>query len=118
MTASVSRLAGQPTRLGRLCWLPAGGYGDGLDDQAWAPVLRVSEQVLPQALEGLRAAGASAYAAWVRPPLHGPQDHVRKPGSYQLCAGASAYSRAGATLLAVTPRLAREAARRRDGAWR
>jgi len=118
MTASVSRPAGQPTRLGRLWRLPAGGYGNGLDDQARAPTLRVSEQVVPQVLDGPRAAGASAYAACMRPTLPGPRDHVRKPGSYQLWAGASAYSRAGATLLAAMPRLAREAAQGCDGAWR
>ena len=103
---------------GRLWWLPAGRYGNGLDDQARAPTLRVSEQVVPQVLDGPRAAGASAYAACMRPTLPGPRDHVRKPGSYQLWAGASAYSRAGATLLAAMPRLAREAAQGCDGAWR
>ena len=118
MTASVSRPAGQPTRLGRLWRLPAGGYGYGLDDQAWAPVLRVSEQVVPQVLDGPRAARASAYAAWMRPPLPGPRDHVRSRAATQLWVGASAYSRAGAALLAVMPRLAREAAQRCDGAWR
>ena len=115
MTASVSRPAGQPTRLRRLWRLPAGGYGYGLDDQAWAPVLRVSEQVVPQVLDGPRAARASAYAAWMRPPLPGPRDHVRSRAATQLWVGASAYSRAGATVLAVMPRLAREAAHRRDG---
>ena len=114
MTASVSRPAGQPSRLG---WLPAGGYGNGLDDQAWAPALRVSEQVV--LLDGLRAAGAPACAARMRPPLRRPWDRRRKPpDSCQLWVGASAYSRAEAALLAVMPRLAREAARHCDSAWR
>jgi hypothetical protein len=115
MTASVSRTAHQRSRL---WWLPAGGYGNGLDDQAWAPTLQISEQIVPQVLDALRDAAVPAYAARVRPPLRKPRDRFRQPDSYQLCVGASAYSRAETALLVVMPRLAREAARRSDSAWR
>ncbi len=37
MTAPISRPAEQAARPGRLWWLPAGGYGNGLDDDAWVP---------------------------------------------------------------------------------
>ena len=50
MAASVSRPAEQTGRRGRLWWLPSGGYGNGLDDDAWVPVLEVSEQVVPTVL--------------------------------------------------------------------
>jgi len=118
MTASVSRPAVQLSRSGRLWWLPPGGYGNRLDDQAWAPALQISEQIVPQVLDALRDAGVPAYAARVRAPLRRPQDRGAQPDSYQLWVGASAYSRAESVLLAVMPRLAREAARRRDSAWR
>jgi len=118
MTASVSRPAQQLGRFGRLWWLPAGGYGNGLDDQAWAPALQISEQIVPQVLDDRRDAAVPAYAARVCPPLRKPRDRGQEPDSYQLWVGASAYSRAEATLLAVMPRLAREAARHADSAWR
>ena len=118
MAASVSRRAVQLSRFGRLWWLPAGGHGNGLDDQAWAPALQISEQIVPQVLEALRDAGVPAYAARVRAPLRRSRDRVRQPDSYQLWVGASAYGRAEDALLAVMPRLAREAARHSDSAWR
>jgi hypothetical protein len=114
MTAPVSRPAAQPGRFGRLWWLPAGGYGNGLDDQAWAPVLQVSGQVVPQLMSALREAAVPAYAARLRQP----RDRGWQSESYQLWVGASAYGRAEAVLLAVMPRLSREAAGRADAAWR
>ena len=53
MSASVSRPAEQTGRRGRLWWLPAGGHGNGLDDDTWAPVLEVSEQVVARLLRVL-----------------------------------------------------------------
>ena len=50
MTAPISRPAGQFASHGRLWWLPAGGCGNGLDDTAWAPVLEISERVVPDVL--------------------------------------------------------------------
>jgi hypothetical protein len=114
MTAPVSRPAAQLGRFGRLWWLPPGGRGNGLDDQAWAPVLQVSGQVVPQLLSALREAAVPAYAARVREP----RDRGRQPESYQLWVGASGYGRAETVLLAVMPRLAREAAGHAGAAWR
>lgn len=118
MTSSVSRPAEQLGRFGRLWWLPAGGYGNGLDDQAWAPALQISGRIVPQVLDALRDAGVPAYVARVRSPLRSPRDRGWQPESYQLWVGASAYGRAEAALLAVMSLLAREAARPSDRAWR
>jgi hypothetical protein len=114
MTAPVSRPAARLGRFGRLWWLPARGYGNGLDDQAWAPALQVSEQVVPQLLSALREAAVPAYAARVGEP----RERGGQPETYQLWVGASAYGRAEDVLLAVMPRLAREAAAQADAAWR
>lgn len=54
MTAPVSRPAARSGTLGSLWWLPPGGFGNGLDDDAWAPVLTISERVVPRALSLLR----------------------------------------------------------------
>lgn len=119
MTApAMSRTAERTTRRGRLWWLPAGGQGNGLDDGAWAPVLVVSRQVIPDLLAALGDAGVPAYAAPARPVAGRLRDNGQRPESCQLWMGTSAYGEAEAVLLAVMPGLAREAARRADSAWR
>jgi hypothetical protein len=118
MTASVARPAQQTGRPGRLWWLPAGGYGNGLDDGARAPVLEVGQRIVPLLLLALRDAGVPAYAAPVRPATARLRDATRRPESWQLWVGASAYGEAETALLAVMPNLAREAARHADSAWR
>ena len=55
MTAQVSRPVAHAGRFDRLWWLPAGGHGNGLDDESWAPVLEVSRQIVPALLGMLRA---------------------------------------------------------------
>jgi hypothetical protein len=102
----------------RLWWLPAGGLGNGLDDDAWAPVLVVSQQVIPELLAALGEAGVPAYAAPARPVAGRPRDTGQRPESCQLWVGTSAYGEAEAVLLAVMPGLAPEAARHADSAWR
>lgn len=118
MTAQVSRPAEQSASPGRLWWLPAGGYGNGLDDAAWAPVLEISEQVVPDVLRALAGAGVPGYAAPAYPPGYRLRDRSRQPEAYRLWVGASAHGRAEEVLVTVMPRLAREAARRTDRAWR
>jgi hypothetical protein len=118
MSASVSRPAEQTGRRGRLWWLPSGGYGNGLDDDTWAPVLEVSEQIVPALLRILGEAGVAAYAAPARSGANRLRDHSRRPEGYQLWVGASAYGQAEMILVTVMPHLAREAARRADRAWR
>jgi len=118
MTAPVSRPAEQPARGGRLWWLPPGGYGNGLEDAAWAPVLEISEQIVLDVLRALANAGVPGYAAPAHPPGYRLRDRSRQPETYRLWVGASAHGRAEEVLVAVMPRLAREAARRADSAWR
>ena len=118
MTAPVSRPAEQSAGPGRLWWLPAGGYGNGLDDAAWAPILEISEQIVPDVLRALADAGAPGYAAPAHPPGQRLRDRSRQPETYRLWVGASAHGQAEEVLVSVMPRLAREAARRADSAWR
>ena len=118
MAAAVSRSVPHTVRLGRLWWLPAGGYGNGLDDESWVPVLEISEQVVTRVLGVLRDAGVPAYAAAARRAASRLRDRSGRPASYQLWVGASAYGRAESALVAAMPSLAREAASRADGAWR
>jgi hypothetical protein len=118
MTAPVSRSAEQAAGPGRLWWLPAGGYGNGLDDDAWAPVLEISAQIVADVLRALADAAVPGYAAPARLPSHHLQGRSRQPETYRLWVGASAHGRAEEVLLAVMPRLAREACRHADSAWR
>jgi len=118
MTAPVSRpvvRAGQPGSLG---WLPAGGYGNGLSDDSWAPVLVISEQVVPRVLTVLQAALVPAYAAPISPAAGWLRDRSGRPADCQLWVGATAYGTAEAALLAAMPSVEREAAARADSAWR
>jgi len=65
MAAPVSRPVQRHARQwSRLWWLPAGGYGNGLDDGSWVPVLDVGEQVVPRVLAVLRDAGVPATQRW------------------------------------------------------
>jgi hypothetical protein len=105
-------------RFGRLYWLPACGRGNGLDDDAWAPALQISEAAVPQVLAALAAASVPAFAAPAHPA--GPRSSVlaRERAGSQLWVGASAYGRAEAVLLAIMPHLAHELDSRGDRAWR
>jgi hypothetical protein len=116
--ASVSRPAEQTARGGRLRWLPVGGYGNGLDDDMWAPVLEISERVVPPLLRVLGEARIPAYAAPAHSGTARLKDHSRRPEDYQLWVGASAYGQAEMILVRVMPYLAGDAARHGDSAWR
>lgn len=86
--------------LPRLWWLPANGYGNGLDDSSWAPILDVRDQLVATAvLDVLGAAGAPAYGA----PLSGEGLPGRRP--WRVWVGASAHGRAEFALLAALPGL-------------
>lgn len=69
MSAPVSVPARQTERRGRLWWLPSDGCGNGLDDDAWAPVLEVSHQTVPALLEILREGEAEAVLLAAMPLL-------------------------------------------------
>ena len=119
MAAPVSRPAERHAgQFGRLEWLPAGGYGNGLDDGSWAPVLEFSEQVVPQVLAVLRDGGVPAYAAPSRPAAGRSRNRSGQPAGYRLWVGASAYGTAESILVTAMPSLAREAAGRAGSAWR
>ena len=118
MTSGVSRPLEDASRGGRLWWLPAGGQGNGLDDRAWVPVLEISEQSVPRVLSALLDAGVPAYAALADPAAARLRDRSGRPASWQLWVGASAYGRAETALVTVMPSVTREAAGRRDRAWR
>lgn len=97
MSASISRSVAQPQRFGRLWWLPSGGISNGIDDDAWAPILEVTADEVTPLLAALRTAGVPAYAA-----------HIRATGtSYQLWVGSSAHARAEETLIRVLGHRAR-----------
>jgi len=103
MSASISKPATVPQRFGRLWWLPSGGLGNGLDDDAWAPILEVDGDVVAPLLAALGAAGVPAYAAV--PTASGAAGHRGGPPGCRLWVGTSAYGRAEETLIAVLPAL-------------
>jgi hypothetical protein len=103
---------------GRLWRLPAGGRGNGLDADSWAPVLEISEQVAPRLLSVLRDAGVPAYAAPARSAAARLRDCSGRPAGCRLWVGASAYARAETALVTAMPSLVREAAEHADAAWR
>jgi hypothetical protein len=118
MTESISRPDEQAWRRGRLWWLPPGGYRNGLNDDAWAPVLEISERAVPTVLCALAEASVPAHAAPANSGTDRVKDQAQRPGPYQLWVGASAYGRAEAALLRLTSYLKQDAARQADHAWR
>jgi hypothetical protein len=119
MVAPVTRPVQLSTgKFARLWWLPADGYGNGLDDTSWVPVLEISEQIVPRLLDELRDAGVPGYVAPARLAEDRLRDRSGRAAGWQLWVGASGYGRAEAVLLAAMPSLGREAAGRADSAWR
>jgi len=119
MAAPVTRPVEQHAgNFARLWWLPAGGYGNGLDDSSWVPVLEISERIVPGVLRALRDGGVPGYAAPARLAAGRLRTRSRQPAGWQLWVGASGYGRAESVLLAAMPSLEREAAEQADSAWR
>jgi len=108
VSTSVSRPVQQLWRFGRLWWLPANGYGNGLDDDGWAPILEVDARITAPLLESFRAAGVPAYAAPVHPRSHALAAFTERWPAYRVWVGTSAYARAEQTLLSVMPALTRQ----------
>jgi hypothetical protein len=104
MTASALQSIGLGSRA-RLWWLQAGGHGNDLDDNAWAPVLELCQRDVPAVLTALRAARVPAYAAPCESArsLLSHRDADRR--SWRLWVGTSTYGTAEAVLLAVMPAL-------------
>ena len=107
MTAPNARPMWRPGQMGRRYWLPDHGYGNGLDDYAWAPLLDVDARILATLLEALAAAGVPGYAAPLRRGGRPPDAPAGLWPSYRLWVGTSAYGTAEDTLMAVLPRLQR-----------
>ena len=112
--SSISRPARPPQRFGRLWWLPRHGQGNGLDDEAWAPILDVPADLVTPLLTALRAASVPAYAAAapVRPARRLARASVA-PG-FRIWVGSSAHARAEETLIKLghlTPERERPAGR-------
>ncbi|HUA27920.1 MAG TPA: hypothetical protein VMC03_03475 [Streptosporangiaceae bacterium] len=112
MPASVSRPASVPRQWGRLCWLPPGGQGNGIDDVAWAPILEVPPDIVIPLLAALGAARVPAYAAGPTVAITGRGRPATAPRC-RLWVGTSAYGRAEETLITVLPSLTGRAARGR-----
>ena len=89
----------------RLWWLPEGGYDNGLDDDAWAPVLEVEPRVLMPLLNLLRAADVPAYAAPADTVAHRLRRRDPAVTLYRLWVGSSAYGKAEAALIVIMPLL-------------
>jgi hypothetical protein len=81
-----------------IAWLPAGGLGNGLTADAWAPVLDVDARLAVTLLDLLAAAGVAGYAAPTRHRLH---------ASWRLWVATSRYATAEAVLLRAMPALLR-----------
>jgi hypothetical protein len=110
VSATTHLVIGDLSRYGRLWWLPAGGYGNGLDDGSWAPILDIDARIAMTLLAALRDAGVPAYTA----VLHGPSRrsstrHSRNHDwpAYRLWVGSSAHARAEQVLMSVMPGLTR-----------
>jgi len=79
---------------------PSGRQGNGIDDDAWAPILEVGAGIAVPLLGAFRAAGVPAYAASTQPAL----SRMAAP-AYRIWVGASAYGRAEESLITVMPSL-------------
>lgn len=93
MAAPAPRPLTRFARFSRLWLLPPSGYGNGPDDDAWAPVLDTSERiVVPHMLSTFRAAQVPACATPLRTPGTLRDDYWR-PEDYRLRAKTSRLSR-------------------------
>jgi hypothetical protein len=104
MPAPVSRPLAQPRRFGKLWWLPSGGISNGIEDDAWAPILDVTADLVEPLLAALREAGAPGYAAAVT-RRRAPRRHAGAESGYRLWVGSSAHGRAEETLIRALGRL-------------
>ncbi len=92
---------------GRAFWLPPSGWGNGLDDSAWAAVVDVrSEEVARVILAELRRAGVPGYAASVRPCRSASSDPRSRGRCIRIWLGCTAFGRGEGVVLRVLPQLA------------
>lgn len=107
MTGSIERPLTHLGVRGRLWWLPREGFGNGLEDASWAPILDLDVRVISAVLDVSRQANVPAFAS----PSHSVAYRLRLTDgqalSYRVWVGASRYSAAEATMLRVLPDLNR-----------
>jgi hypothetical protein len=97
VTAAAHHYAHLADPLG-IAWLPAGGLGNGLTADAWAPVLDVEARLAVTLLDLLAAAGVAGYAAPTR---------SRSDAPWRLWVATGRYATAEAVLLRAMPTLLR-----------
>jgi hypothetical protein len=81
-------------RMTRPYWLPPGGIGNGLDAQAWAPLVDADAGVAVLLLDTLRDADIAAYAARLGPPGRGRPGRGRPGTSLRLWVDTWCHARA------------------------
>lgn len=108
MTASTTWTVRDVSRFGRAYWLPANGWGNGLEDESWAALVDVTrEDAADLILRRLRHAGVPAYAAGVT-RSGGPTHRARGDRHrFRIWVGSGSYGRGETTLLQLLPGLAR-----------
>jgi hypothetical protein len=85
-----------PLRIG---WLPRDGLGNGLDADAWAPVLDLEPRLAVTLLDLLATAGVPAYTASIR---------ATRPATWRLWVATGRYATAEGVFLREMPDLLRE----------
>jgi hypothetical protein len=109
MGAAVHRMI-EVRSFDRIWWLPAGGFGNGVDDAAWVAAVDVlGEPVAREVLTQLAAAAVPAYAAPLRhleagraPTRHGPGGDTQV---FRVWVGSSRFGGARDALLVLLPGL-------------
>jgi hypothetical protein len=94
-------------QFGRLFWLPAGGWGNGLDDGGWAAIIDVrSEHVATLLLMSLREAAVPAYAAVLPGSLRAGRGNSEAASPrVRIWVGAGGYGRGWSTVMRDMPAL-------------
>jgi hypothetical protein len=112
MAGSAHHVIRVSNRFPKLWWLPGNGYGNGLEDSAWAAILDVrDESVADWVLAALLDVGAPAYAAALprqqsrRSTATRPGRRHMRPPVVRIWVGASAHATAEETILQRLPAL-------------
>lgn len=108
LSNSTTRLAGDVAHFGKAYWLPACGWDNGLDDDAWAAILDVtSERAARLVLHELKKACVPGYAAPVT-RAGGPSHLTRADRNrFRIWVGSGSYGRGETTILQFLPELIR-----------
>jgi len=106
MAGSSHHVVHDLTRFGRPFWLPPGGWGNGLEDTAWAAVVDVNgEHAASVILMRLREAHVPGYAAGLRPALRTRRGSRPSARPVRIWVGAASYGRGQSAVLEMLPDL-------------